>query len=44
MLSGGGAYKTQTTGPLLVTEMLLAGRETVVLWRAGLEDSEAIVD
>lgn len=38
------AHKTQTTGPSVVLEMLLAGRETVELWRPGLESSKAIAD
>ena len=39
-----GAYKTQTTGASVVLEMLLAGGETVEVWRAGLEDFEAMLN
>lgn len=39
----GEAHKTQMTRLLVLLEVLVTGRETVELWKPGLEDSEAMM-
>ena len=39
----GEAHKTQMTRLLVLSEVLVAGRETVELWKSELEDWEAMM-